>query len=293
MLDQAALTNHDLPVSQETTPISPEFKKNKLPHPMLSFVAGVVLTLVVVGGVTYFGNNYQAKNQTALIKEEEKPEGSLEPSAIPSPMVEDSPVASFVPYLSNTPKAYKLTFIQEPGSHVQRPDALLIYVLNAVGFPVLKVEDPLIMSSSLAYPVSSLYGKNFAYDDIFNQSIYLSTPLTLPNAVVKKNLVTMKIEPQPDSLVPYLADSNYCQTDSDCVIRSNFCGVGVFNKYHKYEDIWGCAGPSEIVGVPIEESPFLQCNTPDIKYANIECVGNKCDGRGITWSCPSTVPANN
>lgn len=87
-------------------------------------------------------------------------------------------------------------------------------------------------------------------------------------------------------LLPYLNDPSYCQTDSDCIIRTNFCSYGAYNKFAEHA-IFGCEG----ITYPQENQAELStlCK-PKLEFARIsysgsKCLDNKCIPIGRSFRC--------
>lgn len=88
-----------------------------------------------------------------------------------------------------------------------------------------------------------------------------------------------------DYLKPYLDSSKYCQSDSDCVVRTSFCKYGSFNHYQRFQDVWGCSGYEDETGYFFGGyNKELGCNTR-VKYKNSSCINNNCVGQNRIIYC--------
>lgn len=82
---------------------------------------------------------------------------------------------------------------------------------------------------------------------------------------------------QTKDLGSYLADPKYCQQDSDCQYRANFCTIGAYNAYHQFAGPWGC-GPADLEGLgnSNELATNMSCQDVGMKYDELKCVSNSC-----------------
>lgn len=84
-------------------------------------------------------------------------------------------------------------------------------------------------------------------------------------------------QPQKSDLGNYLADPKYCQQDTDCQYRANFCTIGAYNPYHQFAGPWGC-GPADLEGLgnSNELATNMSCQDVGMKYDELKCVNNSC-----------------
>ncbi len=127
---------------------------------------------------------------------------------------------------------------------------------------------------------NTLSGTSYPKKDYLNHQYYLLTDNEqLKEGKYGTDQVQIVVRSaEDDNLGMYLADPLYCQQDSDCGYRSNFCEVGVFNPYHQFVTPWGCGGLEfQGLGPEIELKQRLGCTgRVEIKYTNIRCVDNTC-----------------
>ena len=122
---------------------------------------------------------------------------------------------------------------------------------------------------SVSFPPEVLNGKYyFLSKDGIKEGIYETEDVQ----------ITVSDPPHPN-IEKYLINQKYCQQDSDCEYRTNFCTIGAFNKYHPYVSVWGC-GPAEyedLDGNEIEVKKRLECSGQiGVSYDSVNCVDNLC-----------------
>ncbi len=85
--------------------------------------------------------------------------------------------------------------------------------------------------------------------------------------------------------------SGYCQTDSDCSVRTSACNYSAYNNYQQYIDVFGCTQAN----YPAEKADELQklCKAneyPVLEYTGAKCVNNSCTPQGRTLkSCQAQI----
>ncbi|NOY14719.1 MAG: hypothetical protein GXP43_00690 [bacterium] len=136
---------------------------------------------------------------------------------------------------------------------------------------------------------SSRLEMNYPRGDYLNYKYYLLTDNgQLSEGKYGTDQIQITVESvKVDDLGLYLASPSYCQQDSDCSYRSNFCDVGAFNPYHQFITPWGC-GTAQFQGFgpEIELKQSLGCaGRVELKYADIRCVSNTCQMINPTPAC--------
>jgi hypothetical protein len=113
--------------------------------------------------------------------------------------------------------------------------------------------------------------------------------VTKTNIPIGKTLITqsdsnIKVIGRNDSLLPYVNNNLYCQTDKDCFNRFIFCRPGLTNGFSPIV-LFGCgtAEPdsslteSELRSCPSYKA-FPNTSTAKIKYSKIVCQNQVCAG---------------
>lgn len=120
---------------------------------------------------------------------------------------------------------------------------------------------------------------------IYNFNYYVKNEQVDPTTVYTDDYTTVQVGTVDRRTVGYLADADYCEKDSDCTIRHNFCTYGSFNYYHPYQDLWGCPVVTDeegnTFGAPDEERG---CETV-VKYQSSKCLDNTCTAQGRSVDC--------
>jgi len=127
---------------------------------------------------------------------------------------------------------------------------------------------------------SSIGKPNYPKDNYLNGKYYLLTDNNqLNDGLYGTAQVQIKLStPSTKNLGLYLTDQKYCQQDTDCQYRTNFCTIGAFNPYHQFTTPWGC-GPVDFEGLGNSEElrTSLSCQTDvEVKYDSLKCVSNSC-----------------
>ncbi len=115
------------------------------------------------------------------------------------------------------------------------------------------------------------------------------SPILSPYQTDGVNVEITKMDPQ---YISYIKDADYCQQDSDCRIRTEFCSVGAFNNFSQMTNVpvFGCEFgmnyPDEDqfeLGVEAGKAFAKTCKKnektilPEIEYAvGARCIDNKC-----------------
>lgn len=130
---------------------------------------------------------------------------------------------------------------------------------------------------------------NFSYYILINEENELKDEYENESIIVR----TSKID---ESLIPYIKNPDYCEKDTDCVIRTDFCAYGAYNYYHAFHDVWGCPDLYEnefgcALPEPSEECYFgydekLECFR-EIEYTGTKCLNNLCVAKNRTVNCYS------
>lgn len=129
-------------------------------------------------------------------------------------------------------------------------------------------------------PGSNVAGPNNPKGNFLNGKYYLLTNNNqLKDGVYGTPQVQIKLSTSNvNNLGSYLADPKYCQQDSDCQYRSNFCSIDAFNAYHQFYTPWGCGAPDYgSLGNYTDLQAKLNCQSDiDVKYDSLKCVNNSC-----------------
>lgn len=123
-------------------------------------------------------------------------------------------------------------------------------------------------------------GPNYPKGNPLNYKYFLLTDNNLlKDGNYGTSQISMKVASSSNmDLGSYLADQKYCQQDSDCQYRANFCSIGAYNPYHQYAGPWGC-GPADLEGLGNSNdlTTSMGCQTDvEVKYDAIKCVSNSC-----------------
>ncbi len=147
-------------------------------------------------------------------------------------------------------------------------------IIDALKLP-LDVGKPFPISR-LVYDTSLYPQPNEAYLDPFNHEYFLvlANKMNLPTEA-QSGYLNLSLEPVPETLMPYLMDSTYCQSDADCYLRTSQCQENAFNLYDVYLEGAVCRSsiPS-ISPVPVYSAVYgcYQIRTPSTPT----CVANQC-----------------
>jgi len=135
----------------------------------------------------------------------------------------------------------------------------------------------------------SFFGPNNPEDDFLNGKYYLLTDNDqLKDGTYGTSQVEIKLSSTGvKNLGSYLADPKYCQQDSDCQYRANFCSIDVFNVYHQFDTTWGCGQLDyESLGNYEDLQTKLNCQSDiDVKYDSLKCVNNSCQAVNAQAVC--------
>ena len=129
------------------------------------------------------------------------------------------------------------------------------------------------------YILHTKTGVNIGYPaDMFNAKYYLLTDnLELNPGMYGTEQIQIELkESTEEALVDKLINPRYCQTDSDCSFRSNFCSQGAYNEYHLFYTPWGCGGPGEFQDLGDASGLCDFDKQPELKYDSVSCVSNQC-----------------
>ena len=138
----------------------------------------------------------------------------------------------------------------------------------------------LLYTESTISTGSNIGGPSYPKNNYLNSKYYLLTDNDqLVDGTYGTSQVQIKLSTSPTiNLGLYLADTKYCQQDSDCQYRANFCTIGAFNPYHQFTTPWGC-GPGDFEGLGDSEEILtrLGCKTDfEVKYDSLKCINNSC-----------------
>jgi len=177
----------------------------------------------------------------------------------------------------------KKGFIIEITSSLNTQDSSLVgFILDSLLAPKNSMTNYryFLYTESTKSSGSSIGQPNYPKDNYLNSKYFLLTDNDqLNDGVYGTTQVQIKLStPSIKNLGLYLADPKYCQQDSDCQYRSNFCTIGAFNSYHQFITPWGCGpGDFENLGNSLELSTSLGCQKDvEVKYDSLKCVNNSC-----------------
>lgn len=115
--------------------------------------------------------------------------------------------------------------------------------------------------------------------------------MTIKNADLKplyeNDQYRVTLTPNDSLNIKYLYGDNYCQTNSDCLIKDYFCRYGAFNKYERIRTSYGCEGNIYDYQNDYHFGPYdevLGCKSQVI-YQSTKCIDNKCVGQNRTIKC--------
>ncbi len=177
-------------------------------------------------------------------------------------------------------KSYRITISKKYGSLEPEYESLRLYLEDLLGLSRESISH-IVYDTRDGSPYDSVL--DFSYYALFkNESVELKSSY-------ENESIIAQVARIDERLIPYIEDSDYCETDADCVVRTDFCKYGAFNHYHSFHDIWGC--------VVITETEF-ECNVPDpgeecfstecdVEYIGVECISNQCFAKNRTENCPS------
>lgn len=124
----------------------------------------------------------------------------------------------------------------------------------------------------------SVGGPNYPKDDYLNQEYYLLTDNTsLLSGIYGTDQVRIQLNELDNNMGSYFSDPKYCEQNSDCQYRANFCKIGAYNSYHVFIVPWGCGRPI-LEGLDNYETiaQELNCSEVRIQYDSIACVNKSC-----------------
>lgn len=126
-------------------------------------------------------------------------------------------------------------------------------------------------------------GKNSKYNS--NYYIMLKEKTIEAPKTYEDEYTTINVSPVEASLESYINNPDYCITDNDCTIRSNFCTYGSFNYYHPFHDVWGCGPPSDETDYTFYiYDEKMGCDT-QVTYEGSKCKQNQCVGQNRKVFC--------
>ncbi|MFC1653825.1 hypothetical protein ACFL1M_03180 [Patescibacteria group bacterium] len=167
---------------------------------------------------------------------------------------------------------YKIHISYKPGQNYANEYNFLAEYLNQL-FEFPNIENPNEEFTRFATDTSSSNTETERAIYMVLKSQKISTP-----GEYSDQYANVTVESADPALYPFFIDSEYCEEDLDCTIRSNFCSYGAYNKFMQYIDVWGC-GPSVDYGSGWPEwgsySEDLQCYI-EVEFENARCQNNKC-----------------
>jgi len=95
-------------------------------------------------------------------------------------------------------------------------------------------------------------------------------------------------------LLPFIKNPNYCELNTDCLVRNNWCDYASFNKFKTFR-LGGC----EYGNYPQENEKELSATCPpaidpmvspyEVKYTGSKCISNKCVAQNREVKCVNQV----
>ncbi len=175
----------------------------------------------------------------------------------------------------------KKGFVVEMTSSLNTQDLSLVnFILDSLLTPKNSTTNYsyFLYTESVKNTDSSIGGPNYPKDNYLNSKYFLLTDNNqLNDGVYGTAQVQIKLS-TTKNLGLYLADPKYCQQDTDCQYRANFCTIGAFNSYHQFLIPVGCGlGYFEGLGNSEELRTSLGCQTEvEVKYDSLKCASNSC-----------------
>lgn len=163
-----------------------------------------------------------------------------------------------------------------------------LYGSNPINWP--KDTRPVLYYQYSQYP-SKIYEKSFEEKKAVTFYVLFDQVLVANQNYGDDQFFVTVIREVP-KLQPYLANGDYCEQDSDCSIRYNWCEKGGWNDYQAYiEDIGCTAGFNE--GQLDTTAENLGCDTsyyPGViaQYSGTRCINNNCAALDPSFSCPTS-----
>lgn len=247
----------------------------------LKYILIVVILAAIIGGGILGYYYLWIKDLEAKLAELEKklPEVKL----LPGELTEEGKRSNI----------YRITIARKPGSPEPEVTFLRWYLEDLFTLSRESISD-IVYDTREGSPFYPKYrGLDFAY------YIFLGGEPTELRQVYENESVTVRVINVDEKLIPYLKDPDYCEVDTDCVVRTNFCGYGAFNYYHGFHDVWGCPVVSETEfecaepeRVELEECEMgwydekMGCER-DVEYTGIKCIENKCIAQNRIVKCLS------
>lgn len=132
-------------------------------------------------------------------------------------------------------------------------------------------------------------------DNKYKMSYLLLTDKILDtNKIYEKDGLRVVVSDADKGLINYLKDPDYCEQESDCVIRENLCDYGSFNYYQEYHSIFGC-GPAYYPEVGKDSRELEEENncSVEVSYNSSKCISNRCVGEELHIQCIGDGADNN
>lgn len=144
---------------------------------------------------------------------------------------------------------------------------------------------PVRMSKELVINYVYKIGGNDPYKDGSNEFEFYTTfsaDYLKPGEYTYRGNKFIVSEVDP-SQIEYIENRKYCQQDSDCSYRSNFCELGFYNSYQGYYPVWGCG--MGIYEDGKETYDFEKNCEREMLYERVSCVNNRCSGINVRYQC--------
>lgn len=238
---------------------------------LISAIFVVALTLTLTAIVTRSSKPASPSNPVVLgdtsIKEVTPSPLPSPPGPSPTPNRIPLNVASLIIEISESePSSTLPPLIQIIANTLQIASASASQAIKAISFDTL-----------ISNPYESKSPKSFLL--VIDPSIQL-TPTTYQTDAYQATL-----SPANTSLVPYLMESKFCASDQDCLIRTQWCTLGAYNRYQPFVPGWYCNHlvneENEIINT---YSDTYNCIT-QATYSAVLCQGNRCSAREPMISC--------
>lgn len=259
--------------------------KSKLPEsfttvtPLSKYLAMALFVIFPFVGF-YLGIQYQKMAGSS--------EANLEVIATPAPKTEKE---ANIPQ-NFEPTVYKFSFELNSGSYLVAPEVYKLiadsndYWLEGYrdGFPGIYFD------VASGRTVGDLVSGPFEGVEFYLLSGWdLEVGKTYSN-----DLYSVTILSEHSDLVPYLENNDYCEQDSDCSIRYDWCEKGGWNNFTSYHEGRGCQfGGNE--GQPDGIEAELGCEElPASKgiiaqYSSVSCINNSCVADNPSFTCAEST----
>jgi hypothetical protein len=115
--------------------------------------------------------------------------------------------------------------------------------------------------------------------------IVVDPAIPLNNTTYQTEAYQATLSLATSSLAPYLMESKFCASDQDCLIRTQWCTLGAYNRYQPFVPGWYCNHQvneeNEIINT---YSDTYNC-VVEATYSGVLCQGNRCSALDPIISC--------